>query len=72
MQEISIDGSKPAPDISLSLPISPMKSRVSFPRILFPVVSEGAASDSVDNDEEDEEDDVDHSHPFPVTLDVIK
>jgi len=36
------------------------------------VVTESTAADGVDNDEEDKEDDVDHSHPFPVGLEVLQ
>ena len=49
-----------------------MSSRLPLPRIVFPVVPEGATLDRVDNDEADEEYNVDDSHPLPIMLEVIK
>ena len=44
----------------------------SFPRVVPPVVPEGAATDRVDDDEEDEEHDVDHGDLLPVALQVVE
>lgn len=45
--------------------------RITLPSIVLSVVPEGTTSDRVDDDEKDEENDVEHSHPLPVTLDVV-
>lgn len=56
-------------NLTLVLRVSSLPSGVS---VVLPVVPESAASDGVDYNEEYEEDDVDHSHLFPITLQIIQ